>query len=556
MGIMVDADVVLVGGNVITLDDKKPRAEAVALKDGKFLWVGTDEEVKGAVGKGTQLKKMNGMTLVPGFIESHNHTLVFGLGLGAIDLSAAGSIQEVQAFITERAKKQKEGTWITGVCFNQNEFREKRHPNRKDLDKVALNHPVALKHTSGHVLAVNSLALSLAGITKNTPDPEGAKIGKEKDTGEPTGVLFEFNAMKFIEDVIPKPSYEDLISALSLASVKFLSEGITSATDAGIGHLEVPLQVAAYQDAVERGALKVRHNLAIWSEALVDYANLDEELKDIEWGLLGMGIRSGLGNDRLRIGPFKVVLDGAFSTVTAATYEPYGADTSERGTGLLMIEPEKVKKIATAAHRLGWQLAIHGIGDRALDAVIDAMTEALKAKPMKDPRPRIEHCTMVLPRMIEKIKRLGAIAVVQPGFLWQLGDNWIHQLGKEKTSKFKPFRTLIKNGVMMAFSSDRPVVHGAPLLGMHAAVNQKTMGGQDYAPEEKISPEEALRCYTVNGAYATFEEKIKGSIQVGKLADLVLLAEDLTKVNPERIKDIPVMSTMVGGEFLYEKNKG
>ncbi|MGD0627189.1 MAG: amidohydrolase [Thermodesulfobacteriota bacterium] len=553
MGIMVDADLVLVNGNVFTMDDKKPRAEGVAIKDGRFLWVGKNNEVKGAIGKETQLRDLKGMTVTPGFIESHNHTLDFGLGLGGINLNAVDSIQDMLSLLEQRTKKQEEGTWISAVGFNQNELKEKRHPNRNDLDKVAPRHPVALKHTSGHALVVNSMALSLAGITRNTQDPVGAKIGKDKDTGEPTGVLFELNAIKLIEDIIPKPSYNQLITGLRMANEQFLSEGVTSATDAGIGLLEAPHQIAAFQEAIEKGDLKVRHNLAILGEALVDYAHIDEGLMDIEWKLLGMGIRSGLGDERLRIGPFKIVLDGAVSTVTAATYEPYGVDPGERGTGLLIIEPEKVKKIVSAIHRLGWQLAIHGVGDRALDVAIDALGEALQAKPVNDPRPRIEHCTMVVPRMLGKIKQLGAIAVLQPAFLWQLGDNWIYQLGKERASKFKPFKTLLQKGVRVAFSSDRPVVNGAPLLGIHAAVNQKTMGGQDYAPNEKISPEEALHCYTLNGAYATFEEKIKGSIEVGKLADLVVLAEDLTQVEPRRIQDITVIATVVGGEFCYEK---
>ena len=553
MGIMIDADAVLLGGNVITMDDKKPRAEAVAIREGRFLWVGTDDEVKQAIGKGTQVKNLNGMTVVPGFIESHNHTLMFGLGLSAIDLTKVHSIEEMLARVKERASKQKEGTWITGVGYNQNELKEKRHPTRQDLDKAAPKHLVSLRHTSAHGYVVNSLALTKAGITKDRPDPEGGKIGKEIATGELTGLLFESPAMKLIDDITPKPALKDLVTALGGASQRFLSEGITSAMDASVGGNDIPLQVAAYQEAVDRGVLRVRHNLAIWSEAVFDYAHFDEALKEMELKRLGLGIRSGLGDEKLRIGPFKVIVDGAFSTVTAVTYEPYGVNPNERGCGVLVIEPGKLAKLASLVHRLGWQLSIHGIGDRAIDVCLDAIEAALKSKPQKDSRPRLEHSTMVLPRMMERIKKLGIIPVMQPGFIWELGDNWVNQLGKEKTSQFKPFRTLLDQKVLIAFSSDRPVVSGAPLLGIHSAVNQKTMSGQDYAPREKITPEEALRCYTMNGAYASFEEKIKGSIEQGKLADLVVLAEDLTKVEPKRIKDVAVMATMVGGEFCYER---
>jgi len=553
MGMAIEADAVLLDGKVITMDDQKPRAEAVAVKDGKFLWVGTNGEVKQAIGKATQIKNLKGMTIVPGFIESHNHTLMFGLGLSAIDLTKVHSIEEMIDRVKERAGKQKEGTWITGVGYNQNELKEKRHPTRQDLDRAAPRHLVSLRHTSAHGYVVNSLALTKAGITKDRPDPEGGKIGKDIATGELTGLLFESPAMKLIDDITPKPTLEDLVAALGEASQRFLSEGITSAMDASVGGNDIPLQVAAYQEAVDRGILKVRHNLAIWSEAVFDYAHFEEALKEMELKRLGLGIRSGMGNERLRIGPFKIIVDGAFSTVTAVTYEPYGVNPNERGCGVLVIEPGRLAKLASLVHGLGWQLSIHGIGDRAIDVCLEAIEAALKSKPARDARPRLEHSTMVLPRMIERIKKLGIIPVMQPGFIWGLGDNWFNQLGKEKPSQFKPFRTLLDQKVRIAFSSDRPVVNGAPLLGIHSAVNQKTMSGQDYAPREKITPEEALQCYTLNGAYASFEEKIKGSIGTGKLADLVVIAEDLTKVNPERIKDLAVMATMVGGEFCYDR---
>jgi predicted amidohydrolase YtcJ len=551
MGMMVDADAVLFGGDIITVDDAKPRARGIAIRDGHFLWVGKDEEVKQAIGKKTVVRDLKGMTVVPGFIESHNHTMMFGLGLSAIDLAKVHSIEEMLVLVREKAGRQEEGTWITGIGYNQNELREKRHPTCRDLDQAAPKHLVKLRHTSAHGYVVNRLALNKAGINKESRDPDGGKIGRDLKTGELTGLLFESPAMKLIDDITPKPTLRELVAALGSAGQRFLSEGITSAMDASVGGNDIPLQVAAYQEAVEREVLQVRHNLAIWSEAVFDYAHFEEAMTGMEKELLG--IRSGLGGDRLRIGPFKIIVDGAFSTVTAVTYDPYGVDPNERGCGVLVIEPEKLAKLASRVHGLGWQLSIHGIGDRAIDICLDAIEAALKASPRKDARPRLEHCTMVLPRMFERIKKLGVIPVLQPGFIWELGDNWVNQLGIEKTSRFKPFRTLRSSEVLMAFSSDRPVVTGAPLLGIHAAVNQKTRTGQDYAPREKITPEEALRCYTLNGAYASFEEKIKGSIAMGKLADLTILAEDLTQVNPGRIKDIPIMGTMVGGEFRYEK---
>jgi predicted amidohydrolase YtcJ len=553
MGIMVDAEFVFHGGKVITVDEKNPRAQGVAVKDGRVLRAGTDDEIRQAVGKKTRVWDLKGMTVVPGFVESHNHTLMFGLGLSAIDLTKAGSIDEILALVRERAGRQKEGTWITGVGYNQNELREKRHPTCGDLDRAAPKHFVSLRHTSAHALAVNTSALNQAGITRDTPDPAGGKIGKDSETGNLTGMLFESPAMKLVEDHMPKPGFEDLVAALGRAGERFLSEGITSAMEAGVGINDIPLQIAAYQEAVERGVLRVRHNLAVWSEAVFDYSRFDDSLREAKTKLLGLGIRSGLGDERLRIGPFKIIVDGAFSTVTAATYEPYGIDPNDRGCGVLVVEPEKLARLASLVHDLGWQLSIHGIGDRAIDVCLDAFEAASKQHPRKDPRFRLEHSTMVLPRMFERIKRLGVIPVLQPGFIWELADNWFRQLGKEKCSQFKPFKSLLKNNIPIAFSSDRPVVSGVPLLGIHSAVNQKTRTGQDYAPQEKITPEEALRCYTLSGAYATFEDRIKGSIEEGKLADLVVLAEDPTAVNPEKIKDIRVEATMVGGELCFQE---
>lgn len=552
MGILVDADIALLNGNIITMDNEQPRAQALAIKGEKIFWVGTDEEVKQTIGPKTIVKDLKGMTVIPGFIESHNHTMMFALDLQAIDLTQADSLEKILKLVKERADRQEEGTWIRGVGYNQNELREKRHPTKDDLDKVAPKHLVCLRHTSAHGLAVNSLALAEAGIGRNTFDPPGGKIGRD-ESGEPNGLLFESPAMKLIEDIIPKPSQGEMVKALGLANKKFLAEGITSALDASVGSNDIPYQIAAYQEAVERGILKVRHDLAIWSEALVDYDNLEESLQATRGKLFKLGLRTGLGDERLRIGPFKIIVDGAFSTVTAATYEPYGAIKHERSCGVLVIEPEKLNKLVSQVHDWGWQLSLHGIGDRAIDLCLEAIEVALKKSPRGDVRPRLDHATMLSPEAIERIKKLRVIPVMQPAFIWELADNWFHQLGRERAIKCKAFKTLLKKGIPIAFSSDRPVVSGAPLLGIHAAVNQKTRSGQDYNAEEKISVVEAMQCYTINGAYANFAERIKGSLEVGKLADLVILEEDISKVSPAEIKDIPIVATMVGGEFCWER---
>lgn len=551
MGIKEHADMVLMGGNVITIDPTRPRAEGVAIKNNKFLCVGTDEQVREMIGEGTTVRNLEGMTIVPGFIESHNHTLIFGLNLGGVDLSRARSITEIISLLMERVRHQEEGTWVVGTGYNQQELKEKRHPTRWDLDRVASPHPILIKHTSAHARVVNSRALALAGITRNTPSPEGGRIMKDEKTGEPTGVLFQFAAMNLVDRLLPNLSVEDLVEALGKANHILLSQGITSAVDAGTNMVDIPTYLLGFRKAVEQGILRIRHTLAIRSDVLIDFHKLSEELTQLEEKLNALNIHPGLGDETLRIGLFKCIPDGAISTATAATYEPYGLDPDQQGTGELMIHPEALAEIASNAHRIGFQLMIHAIGDRAIDATIQAIERALQETPRKDPRPRIEHCVMANAQAIQKMGSLGIIAVVQPAFLWGLGDNWMSQLGAKRAQKMMPMRTFIENKIRMAFSSDRPVVNGAPLLGIHTAVNQKTMNGNDFAPEQKISPEEALRCYTLHGAYGTSEDHIKGSIEVGKLADLVILAEDLTVVSPQRIKDIEVVATMIGGQFVH-----
>jgi predicted amidohydrolase YtcJ len=551
VGTNEEADLILFGGNVITVAPGRPRAEAIAIRNGKILCVGTNGEVREKAGKGSLQKDLRGMTVVPGFIESHNHTLMFGINRQGVDLSRVRSIREMIHVLKDRAAQREPGTWVVGAGYNQHELEEKRHPTRWDLDEVSSLHPVLIKHTSAHARVVSSRVLAMAGITRDTLTPEGGRIDRDDVTGEPTGVLFQFSAMNLVDRLLPKLTGEDLTEALRQANQVLLAQGITSAVDGGTTLFPFPVYFSAFQDAVERGALEVRHTLVVRSDMLVDWNNPQDGLKHLEENLMGLGIHPGAGNERLRVGPFKFIPDGAISTGTAATYDPYGADPVHQSTGELMISPEALAEIASEAHHLGFQLMVHAIGDRAVDAAIQGIELALHRTPRRDARPRIEHCVMVTAQALQKMRGLGIVAVVQPAFLWGLGDNWISQLGPERARKLKPLRAFLNNQVVMAFGSDRPVVNGSPLLGIHTAVNQKTMNGNDYAPEEKITVEEALRCYTIHGAYATFEDGIKGSIEPGKLADLAILAENPINVPREHIKDIEIVATLVGGKICH-----
>lgn len=551
------ADRVLLGGNVITIDPKSPRAEAIAIKDGRFLQVGNNEEIKETMGQGTEVRDLGGMTVVPGFNDAHNHPLLFAVAVKDIDLSepSVRSIRDILNLVGEQAKRQERGTWLNCRGYDHNQLEERRHITRWELDEVAPEHLVRLKHFGLHSNVVNSKVLALAGITKDTPDPEGGEIGRDPKTGEPTGVILEMPAIALIDKVMPMASYEDVIENLRIVNQRFLAEGITSCADAGVGlqSSEWPRIIGAYQEAVETGVLNIRCSLQVWHEIFLDYSRINEELQEIDSRLFKFGIRSGLGDEKLRLGPFKIIMDGGVSLVTAATYEPFGAEPENQSTGILTMEPELLTKIVSALHHRGWQMSIHAIGDRAVDVVLNAYEAALREQPRINHRHHMEHCTIMSVQQMTRMKKLGVLCVTQPHFIYDAGDSFIHQLGQQRAEETLRFRTMLDNNLFTVFSSDRPCSSGAPLLGIHAAVNRKTKSGQSYGPGEAISLEEALRLYTINGAYTTFEEGIKGSIEAGKLADLVILAEDPTKGDPERIKDISVVATMVGGEVVYEK---
>ena len=548
-----NADVVLITGNVITINPRWPRAEAIAIRGGKLIFVGKQDRAREFIGSKTEVWDLKGATVVPGFNDAHTHTLLFGLNLlRTIDLTEVRSIDEIVHAVRERTQAQTAGTWILGFGYNHNELKEKRHPTRRDLDAAAPNHPVSLKHCAYHMQAINSKALALAGITRETLDPGSGKIGRDEATNEPTGVLYELPAIDLVERVIPKPSREELRSALKEANRRMIAEGITSATDAtGAGLIDVPSQITAFREAVAKGDLTVRHSLGIWSEGVVDFTRIHEGAEKIGQGMKRLGVRPGQGDERLRFGPLKIVADGALTTATAATYEPYGADPSHQSRGMLLIDPLELRALVGAAVKRGWQVSIHSIGDRAIDAALDAIEKACEV-PKGKCRHRIDHCTITTETILKRMNKLRVMAILQPGFIWELGDGWIRQLGPDRAMRVKPFRTILDNGIVAAFSSDRPVIkNAAPLIGIHTAVNEKTMTGQIFAQRESISPEEALRCYTLHGAYATFEENMKGSIQKGKLADLAVLSDDPTRVPSEEIKDIKVRATIIEGQVVY-----
>jgi predicted amidohydrolase YtcJ len=541
------ADLILTGGNIITINPIRSRAQAVAVLGGRILALGSTAEMVSLRGPRTEVVDLKGRTVVPGFNDAHNHMIIFGLQLQMVPLKypEIGSIPDLIEALRKRADSQKPDTWVAGAGYENNKLSEVRHPTRWDLDRVSAGHFVIVRHTSGHMCVINSRAMELAGITADTPDPEGGHI-QRNEAGEPTGLLQE-TAQDLVRDQFYPYPTEPLVDALAAANRIYLSEGITSQSDAGIG-FHADTELLAYQEAVSLGKLKVRSNLMVLVDTLRDIPQANGE----SFFGLSQGIRTGWGNDRLRIGPLKIFSDGSILGRTAAMDDPFEGEPENNG--FFAADQAQLRDQIIKGHCSGWQIAVHCCGDRASAFILDCYEEAMKRLARPDCRHRIEHCGVVNPRILERLVALDVLPVPQQHFIGELGEGLKASLGTERARWCYPQKSYLARGIPIPGSSDRPVVNGAPLLGIHDAVNQKIDSGNDYAPEEKITPEAAIRMYTLNSAYSSFEENVKGSVEPGKLADLTILGADPTTVDPEEIATIPVCGTVINGDILYRND--
>ncbi|MBW2154778.1 MAG: amidohydrolase [Deltaproteobacteria bacterium] len=539
------ADLILTNGTIITVDTDNTTAQAVAVRDGKIIKVGTGDEMAALTGKNTKIIDLEGKTLVPGFNDSHMHSVATGDFLHSLDLIDAAAelnptIKDLQERIREKVEKARKGEWIGGRNYVPEEMAEKRWPSREELDVVSPDNPVIIMIRGYHAHAVNSRALELAGITKDTPDPEGGVIDRDPATGEPTGVLRDVPIMK---SVVPQPRLEDFKAGLVAVGAEYLKIGVTSAGEAGAP--DTPDAFRAYQETVDEGSFKVRTYLMI-REAF--YRQND------------LGLRTGFGNDRLRLGAVKIFMDGSIQCFTCAFNEPYITKDTKGLEGLRYTQ-EQINEIVFESHRLGYQTAIHAQGDLTITMAVNAIENAMNKYPRPNPRHRIEHCLCPTERDLERMKELGIVANFYLFHPWFWGDRHIHDfIGPERAYRMVPAKTAMDMGITVCAHSDcpvctpgNPVWPSDPLWGMWAAVNRKTRSGADIGPQERLTPMEALRAYTINGAYATFEENIKGSIEPGKLADMVVLSDNPLDVDPEEIRNIAVEKTIIGGEIVYER---
>ena len=537
----LDADLVVVDANIITVHRANPRADALAVRDGKFVAVGSDTEVRALIGPGTRVIDAAGKTITPGFIDAHMHpspTYPVTSRRGRVDLSPAnvGTIDNLIAALQEKARITPAGQWVIGTRYQDTKLG--RHPTRHDLDRASREHPIRIGHSSGHVSAVNSYALEMAGISSVTPDPAGG--GFERDAnGEPTGVVWE-NAIRLVSRAgppLPEPTREEELEGLRLTFETFLRKGITSVVDAGGS----PASFRRYQDAVPRGQ-PIRVIIMFRSRYL-------DDLKELN-------VRTGFGDDHLRIGAIKMGHGNSLSGRTCWLYEPYDIINLETGKkDYYGIPParsqEELDELLFEIHAAGFQVAVHSNGDREIDMVLDAIDEALARLPRLDHRHRIEHASVVNRRILERAKELGVVLALH-SYVWEHGDK-MEAYGEARWGMMHANRSALDLGIPVAGNSDYGVSAADPMLRIQSMVTRTSAEGNVYGAEQRISAEEAIAVWTMGSAYSTFDEDVKGSIEVGKLADFVILSDDPTNVPPDRIKDIAVDMTFIDGNLAYER---
>lgn len=489
---------------------------------------------------------LDGAVVTPGFHDAHNHMAWYGLSLAEVDLRVP-TLEALYDAVAARAAATPAGEWVVGAGYDENKLGA--HPDRDVLDRVSGGRAVWLKHTSGHMCTVSTAVLAELGLSDAAVDVPGGLVVVDA-SGRPTGLLQEQAQQLLSRLVLPYPVAQ-LVDAIERAGQVYLSEGITSVVEAGVGGGWIgksPVEVAAYQRALDEGRLPVRVELMVAADVLHGLAAHADD--GLSLGL-DLGIRSGLGDDRLRIGPVKIFSDGSLIGHTAAMCEDFSDTPGNRG--YLQGDATALHQLVLDAHRSGWRVAAHAIGDAAIGLVLDAYEDAQARWPRPDVRHRIEHFGVARPEHVGRVAALGVVPVPQGRFVGEIGDGMLRALGPARSGWAYRGRSLLDAGVVVPGSSDRPVVAGAPLLGMHDLVNRRTDGGLPCGPEEAMTGLEALTAYTYGSAFASHAEADRGTLAVGKLADLAVLSDDPASVAPEAIRDVEVLATYVGGERVWER---
>lgn len=521
----ISADLILNNGKIVSVDEAFGIFDTIVVTDGKIVELG-DASLLDKYEAAT-LRDLEGKTLMPGFIDSHTH--ISGDPKRYIDLNEVTSIAEIQDLIRAKALELGQGEWITGYGWSEDELAEGRKPLRGDLDIAAPFNPVTLTRAGGHSAVVSTSALGLAEINNNTPDPEGGVIERDEN-GVANGIIRE--RQNIVGRLVPDSTYEELLASLEINLGNLLAKGITSITDASTP----PEEYAMWEELYAKPGVNLPR-----SAVQFQWFNVEEIIEAKE--------RSGEGSEFLRIGPIKVFADGGFTGPAAFTKEPYLNQGDYRG--YLNMPAEDLVNHINEIHDAGWQMGIHAIGDAAIELVVDTLAEALTRNPREDHRTYLNHFSMrPSDATMEKMAEHGIHITQQPNFTYTLEGRYVANLDGWRLEHNNPLRSPMDHGIHVAISSD--ILPIGPLVGIYAAVTRKGMSGRVFGADEAISIEEAIQGYTIKGAYLGFEEDIKGSLEPGKLADMIVLSDDILSVDPEEIMDIQIEQTYVGGELVYQ----
>ncbi len=536
-------DLIIYNGTITTFATEMPKCSAVAMKDGRVIAIGDDASVRALAGDGTRELDLRGRVAFPGFNDAHNHQLEIGLKLGRIGLDDCHSIAEMAARVRAVAAHTPDGLWIIGEGWNESLFEEGRLPTRHDLDAATTKHPVLLKRFF-NMDVVNTWALELAGVTRETPDPAGGKIEREAD-GTPNGRL-RAAAKPLVRHLLSQPTPEALVDALDAAGLAYLAAGITSVNDPGLEAWEM----RAYMDARRQGRLRVRSSvMASWH----GFREWEHE-GPLDARAAELGVCTGLGDDWLRLNGLKMAVDGGTTSRTAWMFKPFVGETEVRDYNRL--DPADLRRYFERGHSLGWDIGIHAIGDRAHHESAAAFADVIAASPRKDHRHNLIHAYFASEASLAQMAEHGIAAVIQPTFIYYEGDDLFRDVGPELAHRYKPMRTYLDRGVKVIATSDVPsTVHYNPLINLYALVTRKTWKGTLIAPQEAVTREEALYATTAAGAWLTREEDHKGRLAPGYLADITVLDGDYWHCPAEAIKDLRVDLTIIDGRVAYERGK-
>jgi predicted amidohydrolase YtcJ len=533
------ADLIITHANIWTEDETHPRAQAVAVFRDRIIAVGSDAEVGNLRGPGTKIIDAGGQLLLPGFNDAHVHFVSGGLQLDSVQLNDVTSLDEFVHRIAERAKKTPKGEWIQGGDWDETKWPGSPLPTRELIDPVTPDNPVFLSRYDGHSSLANSAALKLAGVTAQTPDPPGGTIVRDAQ-GNPTGDLKDA-ANALVEKVIPPFSHDQLTRAVRHALEHAASVGVTSVQNMDPDYADI----AVYAELLQAGELTTR----IYAAPLI--TQVDDQAK--------IGIRHAFGGPYLRIGAVKAFADGSLGSRTAYFFEPFLDQPDNHGLLSDEMQPlSLMRDRMMKADAAGLQICTHAIGDQAISMILDLYTEVAKAHGTADRRFRIEHAQHMAAKDFDRFAQLGVIASVQPYHAIDDGRWAEARIGHDRASRTYAFRTFLDHGVHLAFGTDWDVAPLNPMMGLYAAVTRATLDGKNpngWFPEQKLTVAESVRAYTMGSAYAEFQEKEKGSITPGKLADMVILSDDIFSIEPVKIREVKVLKTIVGGRLVWDASR-